>query len=291
MKLKIATCQFPIDGNVERNRDYVLGQMTASKKCGAVVVHFPETALSGYASLEFGSFRGYNWDLLDACAQQIMDHARKLKVWVILGSSHRLTGRHKPHNSVYVINDHGRIIDRYDKMFCTGDRRGLSGDLKNYSPGDHFCVFTIRGIRCGVLICHDFRYDELVREYKRRGVQLLLFSYHNGHTTKAHLRKFSNIHAIAVPATMQAYAANNNMWISANNTSARESQWPSFFVRPDGNITGRLRRNVTGILYTTVDTRAKLYDASADWRDRALAGIYHSGKLVRDKRSTCRTKY
>ena len=291
MKLEIATCQFPVGVDIERNRDYMLGQMTESKKRGAAVVHFSEAALSGYAGVEFVSFRGYDWDLLDACTQQIMDHARKLRVWVILGSSHRLTGRHKPHNSVYIISDRGSIIDRYDKMFCTGDRRELSDDLKNYNPGNHFCVFAIRGVRCGVLICHDFRYNELVRQYKRRGVQLLFFSYHNGHKTRASLRKSGNIHAIAVPATMRAYAANNFMWISANNTSARESRWPSFFVRPDGDITGRLRGNVAGILCTTVDSRTKLYDASATWRDRALAGTYHSGTLVRDKRSACRTRY
>ena len=37
-------------------------------------------------------------------------------------------------------------------------------------------------MRCGVLICHDFRYDELYREYLLRGVQLMLHSYHNGHS-------------------------------------------------------------------------------------------------------------
>ena len=70
-----------------------------------------------------------------------------------------------------------------------------------------------------------------------------------------------------VPATMQAYVANNFLWISANNTSARYSQWPGFFVRPDGHISGRLRNNVSGILISTVDTKIKLYDASEDWRD------------------------
>jgi predicted amidohydrolase len=39
---------------------------------------------------------------------------------------------------------------------------------------------TVKGVRCGALICHDFRYDELYREYLRRGVQLILHSFHNG---------------------------------------------------------------------------------------------------------------
>ena len=38
------------------------------------------------------------------------------------------------------------------------------------------------------------------------------------------------------------------------------------------------------------DTEAKLYDASAYWRDRCLAGTYHSGDVVTDRRSTVRTE-
>lgn len=291
MKLKVATCQFPVDGDVERNCDFVLRQMTAASQRGAAVVHFSETCLFGYPGSEFSSFKEFDWKLLDHCTRQVMDLAEKLRVWVILGTSHRLTGRHKPHNSLYIINHHGCLIDRYDKMFCTGDRHQRSGDLKHYTPGEHFCVFSIRGVRCGALICHDFRYDELAREHKRRGVDLLFYSYHNGHKTRAQVEKLKDIYPVIVPATMQAYAANNFMWISVNNTSARYSQWPGFFVRPDGHISGRLRNNVSGILISTVDTKIKLYDASEDWRDRALKGIYHSGKLVQDKRSACRTEF
>ena len=60
------------------------------------------------------------WDLLRQCTEAIADLSRKLKLWVILGSNHRLTGRHKPHNSLYVINDCGSVVNRYDKMFVPG---------------------------------------------------------------------------------------------------------------------------------------------------------------------------
>ena len=290
MKLKVASCQFPVEGKLEQNLGFVMRQMKTAKKRGAHVAHFSETCLPGYAGVDIRSMEGYDWDRLQEAHLQVSELARELKLWVILGSAHRLSGCHKPHNSLYIINDQGRIIDRYDKLFCTGDRRRRSGDLKHYTAGDHFCVFSIRGIRCGTLICHDFRYDELAREYKRSGVQLLFCSYHNGHMSRSQIKKWNHIHPVIVPATMRAYAANNFLWISANNTSARYSQWPGFFVRPDGHISGRLRNNASGILISTVDTKAKLYDASEAWRDRALKGIYHSGTLVRDKRSVCRTQ-
>jgi predicted amidohydrolase len=282
MKLTIATCQLPIDRNIRRNLGYMTRQMKEAHRRGAHVAHFPESALSGYPGSEFESFDGFDWPLLIESTKQIMRLAKELRLWVIFGSSHRLSGKHKPHNCLYVVNDRGRLVDRYDKVFCT------TGDLGHFSPGDHFATFTLRGVKCGLLICHDFRYPELYREYKRRRVQLMFHSHHNGHMKKSKLRRMGNIWGVIVPATMQAHAANNYMWISVNNTSARESCWPGFLVRPDGVITGRLTNNRAGVLVTTVDTREKLYDASVAWRDRALKGIYHSGTLVRDRRSQVR---
>jgi len=296
MILRTATCQFPVDRDIEENLRHILGQMESAKRDGAHVLHFSELALSGYAGVELHSIDELDWDLLIDATDQVMAEARRRRVWVILGSTHRLSGRTKPHNSLYIINPEGRIVDRYDKMFCTGSRKGTDSDLAHYSPGDHFVVFKIRGVRCGVLICHDFRYDELYREYKRRNVQVMFHSYHNGHIDPSAWKKANdpalrrlnhatNVHGIIVPPTMQAYAANNHMWISSNNTSARESCWPSFVVRPDGVISDRLQRNRPGVLMTTIDTNAEYYDAAEAWRDRAMRGTFHSGRRVQDPRS------
>jgi len=60
-------------------------------------------------------------------------------------------------------------------------------------------------------------------------------------------------------------------------------------MRPDGVVTGRLRREETGVLLSIVDTDARYYDSTEAWRDRAMAGILHSGDLVADPRSEDRT--
>jgi predicted amidohydrolase len=299
VELCVATCQFPVSADLRRNTGYVLRQMRAARRRGAHVAHFCEAALSGYAGADFASHRGFDWELLETSARRVLALARELRLWVVLGSAHRLCGRHKPHDSAYVIDDRGRLVDRYDKMFCAGDRSGRTGDLAHYSPGDHFSVFDLRGVRCGVLICHDYRYPELYREYKRRGVQLVFHGFHAGNVAAGRMRALERyvgdgnhrhnagrtLPAITMPATMQAAAANSFVWISCSNTSARESCWPAFFVRPDGVVTGRLRRNVAGILVSQLDTRQPLYDSTAAWRERAMRGVYHSGSLVRDARS------
>ncbi len=302
--LRIATSQFPVSHDLGRNTKYVLRQMRDAKSAGADVVHFPEGALSGYAGADFDSFRGFDWSLLRSCSQRVLQRAAELELWVLLGSSHALSARHKPHNCVYVIDPHGRIVDRYDKRFCAGDRSGKSEDLAHYTPGSHACIFTIRGLRCGVLICHDYRYPELYRDYKRRGVDVVFHSYHAGNVPPRRLRaiearvgkQFQHFNTgttypeITMPASMQAAAASSHVWISCSNSSARHSCWPAFFVRADGVITGRLRRHTAGILISTVDPAAPLYDSTRAWRTRAMRGVFHSGRRVRDPRSTNRTR-
>ncbi len=304
MKLTVATCQFPVSSDVRENFGYILRQIRTAKDRRADVVHFPEACLSGYAGVDFASFEGFTWSLLEEYAGRILGLARESGVWVVLGSAHRLTGEHKPHNSLYVIDDSGELVDRYDKMFCAGDRSEETGDLAHYSPGEHFSIFTIKGVRCGALICHDYRYPELYRGYKRRGVRMVFHSYHAGGVSSSRfaamreevgennrkLNPGSTLPEITMPATMIAEAANNHVWISCPTSSARESCWGSFFVRPDGVITGRLRRNVTGILVSELDTDEQVYDSTGAWRERAMNGVLHSGTLVHDKRSEVRTR-
>ena len=303
MKLIIATCQFPVSADITNNYRYISAQMRKAKAQGADVAHFPECALSGYAGPDFSSYANFKWDELNVYMRKILELAQELKLWIVVGSTHRLTGKHKPHNSHYIINDKGELIDRYDKRFCAGNEKESSGDLAHYTSGNHFSVFTIKGIRCGTLICHDYRYPELYREYKRQGVQVMFHSYHaGGIATKkykeiqkdiiefAAFNEGSTFPAITMPATMRSYAANNYVWISCPNSSAKESCWPAFFVRPDGVVTGRLRRNVSGVLISTIDTSKQWYDSTIAWRKRAIDGMLNSGTLVKDARSSERTK-
>jgi predicted amidohydrolase len=285
MKLTVATCQFPITSDIDRNFGYVSRQLRAAQRQGAELVHFSEACLGGYVGVDIPSFEDYPWDRLLRRTRETLDLVRRLKMWVILGSNHRLSGRRKPHNSLYLINPQGEIVDRYDKMFLCGDRIGKTYDLCHYSPGSKFVVFKVKGIRCGLQICHDFRYPELYRELKKKRVQLVFHSYHNGGMSPEKIRKAQHVWKVMVKATMQAYAASNYMWISVNNTTRRESSGSSFLVRPDGLIHAALPHHRADVMTSTIDTEAEYYDASKEWRSRALRGIYHSGTLVRDPRS------
>ena len=178
---------------------------------------------------------------------------------------------------MYVINDEGKIVDRYDKRFCTG------GDLKHFSPGDHFVNFDLNGLNCGLLICYDVRFPELYREYRKRNTDLIFHSFYNARQKKG------SIHPVIMPVTSQARAATNYFYISLTNSSAQES-WPCHFITPDGLIQNKLAPNVPGILISSVDISQKFYDASKPFREKAINGILNSGETVKDPHSENRTE-
>lgn len=276
--LSIATCQFVVEPQVEQNFAAIKRLLRSAKRRGARLVHFSEACVSGYLGSDLDSVDDLDWQAVHDAMESILRLAAELELWVVIGSNHRLSSGYRPHNSLYVIGPSGRIIDRYDKMFCT------EGDLKHYSPGSSFVTFDVDDVRCGLLICHDFRYPELFREYKRRGVQLMLVSFHNSGMAKER----DSHYLMSVPVTLQAAAASNFFAVSATN-GARRYSWPSFVVNQEGWVIDRAPRHRAASLINTIDTEAILYDASKLWRERSLVGVYHSGELITDGRSSART--
>jgi len=252
--------------------------MRIARVNGAELVHFPECALSGYGGADWKDIDQMDWGELREETQSILDLAKELRLWVLLGSSHRLTGQNKPHNSLYVINPEGEVIDRYDKRFCT------SGDLNYYSPGDHFVDFEINGIKCGLLICYDVRFPELYREYRILGVDVIFQSFYNARHDR------DCIHPKIMPASAQVRAATNAFFMSLTNSSAPYS-WPCHLITPDGLVEQKLPSNQPGILYADIDINKKYYDASEPYRMDAINGKLNSGSNIIDERSKDRRSY
>jgi predicted amidohydrolase len=276
--LKVATCQFAVGRSVKRNSREICELLHRANKGKADIVHFSECALSGYVGTDFPNFEGYDWQLLKEETAKIMALAAKLRLWVVLGSTHRLTEPNKPHNSLYLINPDGKIFDRYDKRFCT------TGDLRRLTPGNRFVNFTINGVKCSLLICFDLRFPELYRELYKQGVNCIFQSFYNAR------QKGPSIHTHIMRQTMQCRAATNHMWVSMSNSSGYYSPYPSCFIQPDGKIVRQLRANRSGLMVNTVDLNRKFYDPMANFRDMAINGkLNNARQAVKDPRSRKRT--
>ena len=272
--LNIATCQFPVCGDIESNAGHITALIQEAAERDTDIVHFSECALSGYAGMDFESFEEYDWDLLKEKTLEIIELAGRLGVWVVLGSSHRLTEPHKPHNLLYLISSEGKLVDRYDKRFCTGI------DLANYTPGDHFVHFEINGVICSLLICFDLRFPELYRQLYKDSVKCVFQSFYNAR------QQGPSVHSEIMRQTMQANAANNGLWASMTNSCGWFSPYPSCFIQPDGRIAAQLPDHKEGLMVNTVDLSKSFYDPSAPFRERAIEGkLNNASEIIEDPRS------
>jgi deaminated glutathione amidase len=234
--LKIALCQFPVSGDLISNSGYIKKFIKEAVLNKADIIQFSEAALTGYPPKDIPSFKDYDWESLRKETNEIMSLAKENNIWIVLGSAHYLSENEKPLNSLYIISNDGKIIDRYDKSMLTG------GDLNLYTPGDHITIIDLKGFRIGFLICYDSCFPEMYNIYRNQGVKIMLHSFYNAH----HPGK--TILDEVIPAEIRVRASDNLMWVLASNSSGFYSSWPSCIARPDGSLES-LERGIPGIMY------------------------------------------
>jgi deaminated glutathione amidase len=276
-KLKIATCQFPVSGNIEENAGYIKKFIAEAASNGCDLVQFSEQALSGYPPVDIPSFQDYNWDLLRAETKKIMALAAEKNIWVVLGSSHFISDKEKPLNCLYIISNHGEIVDRYDKSMLT------ESDLKYFTPGNHIVVLEIKGYVLGFLICYDSCFPEMYNVYRHKNVKIMIHSFYNAH------HKGRNILDDIIPAEIRVRASDNLMWVIASNSSGEYSSWPACIARPDGSLE-TLERGKPGILYREFPDHVLTEDfPSWTHNNKTMllpeSEIYHNGIPSRNARA------
>jgi len=267
-KLTIATCQHDICGNINKNLSYILRQIKEAKLKSADIVHFSECNLTGYAGVDIPEITISGYSEIQNGIDAIKKEAEQVEIKVIVGSHHYVSEEEKPRNCLYLISENGEVETRYDKRILAGITGSM--DHLHYSQGNVPITFKIHGIKCGMLICHEWRYPELYREYKKLGVELLFQSWYDGGLD--HMKySTEGIHTgDLIVGSVKGNAANNYFWISGSNTSNKESCFSSFVVQPDGRIVDKLPRNKPGVLVTTIDIDKKYSDPSFHGRKRFM---------------------
>ena len=267
--LSIATCQFDVSGDVSQNLKSILAQIREAKSSQADVVHFPECSLTGYGGLDIPEIKWSDYTEIEKAILEIRALSKSLNINVILGAHHFEAGeKGKPKNSLYFINRIGGIEARYDKRILTGS--GDTMDHAHYSKGEKPVVFHINRIKCGLLICHEWRYPELYREYKKLGIEIIFQSWYDGGLDDDAYKAEGILAGELIVGYTRGNAANNYSWISGSNTSSQESCFPSFMVQPDGRIRSKLTRNKPGVLVNDINLDHTFEDPSFYGRQRFL---------------------
>lgn len=248
-ELRIAVSQFPVSKNIRKNEMYLKKHIIYAAQKRADIVHFPETALSGYET----DIIVLNWALLDESLNRIKSLAKKYKIYIILGAHQKQPQIKKYLNSVYLISNTGQILGSYSKTHL------YKNENERFISRSNFLVKEISGIKCGFLICYDSCFPKLFQYYRRQGVKILFLSYYNANSSKE-----KNSLDDLMEAQLRTRAADNMMYISGSNSSTRYSRMPSGVASPDGKLT-TLKRHKTGVL---------IYD----YPDKNLGWTYDNSK-------------
>lgn len=271
--LRIAIAQLPITGDAHINSTRVQQAMREAAKGNARLVQFPEGMLSGYAKNPIVDWAEVDWHVVRQEMKAIMALAKKLNIWVVLGSAHPLTPPHWPHNSLYIISNQGKLITRYDKRIVS-----YTEVTKFYTPGYEPVVFEVDGYRFGCVICVEINFPELFIEYGRLGIDCLLFSAYP-------------VDAI-FDTKARAYAAIHNYWVSLATPTETASFIKSALIGPDGNNIAQVETE-KGLVFAELEPSAPEFDVPLNkarpWRASVAADVRYQTRHMNDPRSVDRT--
>ncbi len=250
--------------------------MSQAASRGARLVHFTEGAISGYPKSQITDWAAVDWTALRSELDDIARHARKLGLFVVLGSNHPLSPPNRPHNSLYIISDTGALIGRYDKRFCSNT------EISDwYSPGFEATVFDVDGIRFGCALCIEVHFAELFDEYRRLGVDCMLLS------------SYSEDPIFEV--TARAHASMNGYWLSHSVASNFERPLTSCVIGPDGHVIAKTETGQQGLAFATIAPDDEKWiiplQRARPWRGRARTGDIYRVARVEDLRSTDKTTF
>lgn len=154
-----------------KNFSHALDLLNKAMKENPDILVLPETFNTGFfptANLK---------SLADKNGEQtktlFSSYAKENKVSIVAGSVTTLKNDNI-YNTAYIFNKNGNLIAEYDKIHSFTP----SGEHNYYTGGKNLVTFNLEGLKCGIIICYDIRFCELVRSLALQGLDLLFVPAH-----------------------------------------------------------------------------------------------------------------
>lgn len=259
--------------------------MREARQAGARVAHFPEgticfpnkriLSMDGPEHVGPADWGRCAWPVLREELEATRMLARELGLWTVFGSVHRLTGPHRPHNSLYIVSDRGELVTRYDERMLSNTKVSFM-----YTPGSMPVTFTVDGFRFGCALGMEAHFPEIFLEYERLDVDCVLFSTSGG----------SPMDDPAFAAETQGHAASNRYWLGFSLLAHPGQTVPSGMVAPGGRWAGQCPADgMPSIAVVDIDHHPG--DLARQWRRKARSGLYAPLRAADDRRSQDRSAF
>jgi predicted amidohydrolase len=260
---------------------------------GARLVHFGEGAtcwpdkrlmsVDGPDPVGPSDWGRADWDGLHEELRSIAALARELRLWTVVGAVHRLTPPNRPHNSLYVIDDGGDVVTRYDERMLSNTKLRFL-----YTPGSEPVTFEVDGVRFGCSLGMEVHFPEIFSEYERLDVDCVLFSTMGSPAVQTPPRTSPDSSVFAAEAL--AHAATNSYWVSYAGCAQDADRAPSGVISPTGRWFARAPQDAVAAV-AVVDLDDDAPNLARPWRRRARAGLYDDHLVRDDPRSADRAAF
>jgi deaminated glutathione amidase len=216
-----------------QNRDVAVGLIEQAKRDGADYVQTPE--MTNIMEVKRDNlFAAIVDEEQDATLAAFRDLARRLAIWVHVGSLAVRVSPERAANRSFLIDPRGEITARYDKihMFDVDLANGESyRESRSYQPGELAMVADLPWGRLGLTICYDLRFPALYRALAEAGSSFLAIpSAFTRQTGEAHWHLLNRARAVENGCFVLAAAQ------GGTHESGRETYGHSMVIDPWGRV-------------------------------------------------------
>lgn len=207
-------------GNVDKNLIYAKEKILETiKKDNPDVILLPELFTTGFYP------KDVQVDINGEKTKEIIGEiAKSKKVNIIAGSIANKQGTNI-YNTSFVFDRQGSVISSYNKVHLFTNMN----EDKYFVRGDKISIFTLDGVKCGIIICYDLRFSSFIEKIASKGIDILFVLSAWPKQRLEHLQILS-----------RAKAIENQIFVSVCNSSSQIKNTKfagnSMIINPLGEI-------------------------------------------------------
>ena len=213
---------------------------------GAEIVCFPEAYLPGLRGQDF-EVLPFGQPQQERALQAVAQWAREHSVMTILGME-RLSSSGRQ-IVAFVIDSQGEI-----QGYQTKNQLDPTED-EFYVPGNTRRLFEIKGIKFGVVICHEgWRYPETVRWAAVRGAKIVFHLQHTGSEKNGvRLTEWGAASGPYYEQAMMMRSRENTIYFASVNYALRFQESATSLIAPSGECQAYLPHGQEGVLVQAIN--------------------------------------